>query len=81
MADEVGIPLDELMELRYSELQPIFEFARLRRDLRIARNRAERDRLQAEHDAWINTHPLWREHVLRKRRTLLIPANSESGSA
>jgi hypothetical protein len=68
MAEEVGIPYEQLMKLRYSQLQPIFEFARIKRDRRIARAQAERDRLQAEHDAWLNMHPLWRDRLTRKQK-------------
>jgi hypothetical protein len=68
MAEELDIPYEQLMKLRYSELQPIFDFARIRREMRIAANQAERDRLQAEHEAWLKLHPLWREHLTRKQQ-------------
>jgi hypothetical protein len=67
MAEEVGIPYEQLMNnLRYSQLQPIFDFVRIKRELRMASNKAELDRLLAEQEAWLNMHPLWREHLRGK---------------
>jgi hypothetical protein len=67
IAEETGIPYEQLMKLRQSELAPIFEFVRIKRELRIAANQAERDRLQAEHEAWLGMHPLWREHLAKRK--------------
>jgi hypothetical protein len=66
MAEETGIPYEQLMKLRYSELEPIFHFVRLKRELRLATTQAELDRLLAENMEWLNMHPLWREHLSRK---------------
>jgi hypothetical protein len=66
MADETGIPFEQLMNLTHSELQPIFEFARIKVEMRIASKQAKMERLRAEEKAWLDAHPLWREHVMRK---------------
>jgi hypothetical protein len=57
------------MDLRYSELRPIFDFVRIKIELRMAATQAEIDRLLAEEQAWLNMHPLWREHLTRKERS------------
>ena len=61
-AEETGIPYEQLMRLRCAELQPLFEFVRIKRKLLLACNQAERDRLRAGEEAWTNMHRLWREY-------------------
>ncbi len=67
LAEETGIPFEQLMKMRHSELQPIFEFARIKVDLRIATKQKDRDRLMAEHQQWLDMHPLWRAHLEAKK--------------
>jgi hypothetical protein len=67
IAGEIDIPFERLMQMRHSELQPIFEFVKLKRDLRIAANQKERDRLKAEQQQWLDMHPLWRQHLEAKQ--------------
>ena len=67
MVAEVDIPFETLMKMRYSELQPVFEFVGIKRDLRIERNQKERDRLMQEQKEWLDMHPLWREHLEAKK--------------
>jgi hypothetical protein len=68
-AAETGIPIEDLWKLRASELIAINEFVMRKIQLRITRNQAERDRLVAEQQAWLNMHPLWRAHLEGKATT------------
>jgi hypothetical protein len=68
-AEETGIPLDQLWEMRPSELEPIFAFAKLKLELRRAQSQAEIDELEAQRAAELAAHPLWREHLNRKQST------------
>jgi hypothetical protein len=68
-AAETGIPIEDLWNLRASELIAINEFVATKIQLHIARNQKERDRLLAEQEAWLNMHPLWRAHLEGKATT------------
>jgi hypothetical protein len=70
LAEDVDIPFEQLMKMRHSELQPLFEFTRIKLDLRIATNTKERDRLLRERQEWLDMHPLWRERLTAKRSTV-----------
>jgi hypothetical protein len=63
LAEETGIPVNRLLEMRGSELEPLFQLVFWKLRLRMHPGPAVRARVEAELSEWLEMHPECRAFV------------------
>ena len=69
LSSETGIPVQQLLNMTGSEIEPILNFAALKGKLQVAKTQAEIGKLQARLEGMRDKYPLWR----KKRMNDSIP--------